>query len=84
MARAVRLSDAATGPPDGDTSNGDGAEFYRAEIYQAAGAIMVQLGVSIEVATVRLRSHAFATGRPVDDVARDIVRHRLRVDANND
>ena len=60
------------------------AEYYRAEVYQAAGMVMEQLGVTIEVATVRLRTHAYASGRPIDDVAREIVARTLRLEADND
>jgi hypothetical protein len=97
LARAVRLSDAAAvavldmigglAPDTAEHVPGDAvadAEFFRAEIYQAAGMLMVQLGVSIEVATVRLRSYAFATGRPIGEVAHDIVLRRLRLRADND
>jgi GAF domain/ANTAR domain len=97
LARAVRLSDAAAvamldmiaglGPDTVEHFAGEevaDAGFYRAEIYQAAGMLMVQLGVSIEVATVRLRTHAFTTGRPIGEVARDVVVRRLRLGADND
>jgi AmiR/NasT family two-component response regulator len=39
--------------------------------------ILVQLSVSAQVAFVRLRAHAFATRRPLADVARDVVDRRL-------
>jgi ANTAR domain len=57
--------------------------LYRAEIYQAAGMVMSQLGVSIEEATVRLRAYAYAHDRPLIDVARDIIWHALRLDDDN-
>jgi hypothetical protein len=97
LAKAVRLCDAASvalldlivGIAGGeeltetDPPASSDAEYLRSEIYQAAGMVMVQLGVNIEVAMVRLRSHAFASGRPTGDVARDIVRRRLRLEADN-
>jgi hypothetical protein len=98
LARAVRLSDAAafavldlivgatadgTGQPDSEALGDADAEFYRSEIYQAAGMLTVQLGVSIQVAMVRLRSHAFATGRPTGELAREIVRRTLRLEGDN-
>jgi hypothetical protein len=55
-----------------------GLEGYRAEIDQAAGMISVQLAVGIEEAFVRLRAHAYAQGRSLTDVARDVVARRLR------
>ena len=50
------------------------------EVYQAQGMVMVDLGVSLAEALVRLRAHAFVEGRPVGDVARDIVAGRLRLE----
>jgi hypothetical protein len=97
LATAVRLADAAAVAvldlivgtvadgaelSDADPSGAGDAEFYRSEIYQAAGMVMVQLGVSIEVAMIRLRSHAFATGRRTGEVAREIVGRRLRLEAD--
>jgi hypothetical protein len=43
------------------------------EAYQAQGAIMVQLGISLADAMVRLRARAYATNRPIRDVARDVL-----------
>jgi GAF domain len=74
----------AIGDADAYAGTGTDAEFYRVEIYQAAGMLTVQLGVSIEVALMRLRSHAFAAGLAIGDVARDIVRHKLRLEADTD
>jgi hypothetical protein len=42
--------------------------------------IMIQLGVTITEALVRLRAYAYAEGRLVNDVARDVVARRLRFD----
>jgi hypothetical protein len=58
----------------------DGMSDSRAEVYQATGMISVQLGVSLEEAFVRLRANAFAAGRPLDDIADDVVRRLLRFD----
>jgi len=97
LVRAVRLSDAAAvavldlivgaaavvaADPAPDISV-PAAGFHRAEVYQAAGMVSEQLGVSIEAATVRLRTHAYVTGRPIDEVARDVVARRLRLEADN-
>lgn len=48
-----------------------------AEIHQATGMVSVQLGVSLDEAFVRLRAHAFADGRPLRAVAREILTRRL-------
>jgi len=50
------------------------------EVYQAQGMVMVDLGVSLADALVRLRAYAFVEGRPVAEVARDVVAGRLRLD----
>ena len=54
----------------------------RAEVSQATGMLMAQLGIGAAEALVRLRAHAYATGRTATDVARDILDHRLRLEAN--
>ena len=49
----------------------------RAEVHQATGMILVQLGVTAQDAFVRLRAYAFARRRPLGEVARDVVALRL-------
>jgi hypothetical protein len=49
----------------------------RAEVHQASGMISVQLGISVIDALVTLRAHAFAEGRPVAQIAADVVGRRL-------
>ncbi|WIM18371.1 GAF and ANTAR domain-containing protein [Microbacterium sp. zg-B185] len=45
----------------------------RRHVHQATGMVSVQLGTSVTDAFARLRGHAYATGRSVDEVARDVV-----------
>lgn len=52
----------------------------RTVVHQASGIVSVQLSVSLDDALVRLRAHAFANGRPLTDVATDVVNRRLRFD----
>jgi hypothetical protein len=52
----------------------------RLEVYQAQGMVMVDLGVSLTEAMARLRAHAFTLGRPLGEVARDVVAGRLRLE----
>jgi hypothetical protein len=54
------------------------AGAYLAQVHQATGMVMVQLGVSVDQAFLLLRARAFAAGRPLHDVATDVVRRRLR------
>ena len=61
------------------------AEFNllsRAEVSQATGMLVAQLDIEPAEALVRLRGHAYATGRSATDVARDILDRRLKLDAD--
>jgi hypothetical protein len=49
----------------------------RTAVHQATGMLAVQLGISLDEALVRLRGHAFGSNRPIDEVAADVVAHRL-------
>jgi hypothetical protein len=73
------LLDAWAGAP-GDTGRllKDGQPLGRLHVHQATGMISVQLGVGIDAALLRLRAYAFVHHRPVTEVARDVVAHRLR------
>jgi hypothetical protein len=52
----------------------------RAELHQAAGMVSVQLGLDVREALVRLRAHAYASERPLIQVAAEVVAGRLRLD----
>ena len=68
-----------------DNADGVGIEpAMRREVHQATGMILVQLGVSATEALLRLRAHAFAEGRSVQDVARDVVARKIDFSALND
>jgi hypothetical protein len=70
---------AAVGDPDSNAW----AELHtlsRAEVSQATGMLVAQLGVEPPEALVRLRAHAYATGRSATDVARDILDRRLKLE----
>ena len=54
--------------------------LHRAVVHQAAGMVAVQASVSVEDALLLVRAHAFAGGRTVGDVARDVVAGELRID----
>ncbi len=81
---ALTLADAATltllqSPVDGDDAQVRELVAGHAVVHQAAGMLVVQLGVDIETAFVALRAHAFSTDRSVRDVARNVVARRLRL-----
>jgi hypothetical protein len=56
----------------------DSRTLYQPQVHQATGMVQAQLDVSIEDAFLMLRARAFATGRPLMDVAIDVVDRRLR------
>ncbi len=55
------------------------AALARSEVYQAAGVLIAQLGVTPAEALVRLRGHAFANGKTTSQAAYDILEHRVRL-----
>jgi hypothetical protein len=57
--------------------NGDHTA-HQAQVHQATGMILVQLGISAEAAFARLRAHAYAHDRRLGEVARDVIERRLR------
>jgi GAF domain-containing protein len=65
------------------TDPGDGAWLdhslhNRAEIHQATGMVLSQLGISATDALARMRAYAFVEQRLLSDVAHDVVSRRLR------
>jgi hypothetical protein len=56
----------------------DDPTAHQAQVHQATGMILVQLGISAEAAFARLRAYAYAHDRRLGDVARDVVERRLR------
>ena len=54
----------------------------RAEVSQATGMVVAQLGIEPAEALVRLRAHAYSTGRSATEVARDILDRKLRLEAD--
>jgi hypothetical protein len=75
------LLDGQDGAAKGKAAAGlDDAFAYRLEIYQAQGMVMIDLGVSLAEALVRLRAHAFAIGQDLSEVARDVVAGNVRLE----
>jgi hypothetical protein len=69
---------------DGTADGGAGGRppdlvLHQAEIDQATGMVMVQVGVTAAGAFARLRAYAYARDRRLADVASDIVGRRLRL-----
>ena len=55
----------------------ENAIWPRRLVHQATGMVVAQLGVSAENALLIIRAHAFASNRPVREVADDITARRL-------
>ncbi|MFF1561530.1 ANTAR domain-containing protein [Streptomyces sp. NPDC058279] len=51
----------------------------RAVVHQATGMLSVQLSLPLPKALLRLRAHAYGSGRSLTDTAQDIVDRRLRL-----
>ncbi len=80
IARTAVLDGQHEAPVDEVPNGFDESPGYRAEVFQAQGMVMVQLGVTLAEALLRLRAHAYAYDRTLADVARDVVARALRFD----
>ena len=74
----------ADAPPDMLATELEAGSDFHLVVHQAAGMVSAQFEVSIGQALIRLRAHAFGCGRPVTEVARDVVARRLRFGADGD
>jgi hypothetical protein len=75
----VALLDSQQNPGEPDMIVRDAVD-NRYEVYQAQGMVMVQLGVTLAEAMARIRAHAYAQDRRLNDVAVDIVGGRLVIE----
>jgi len=82
-AAAVALLQLGTGSVGSFADNTDDRAAYQMQVHQASGMVKVQAGVPIDEAFLLLRAHAFATGRSVADVAKDVLERRLRFPAED-
>ena len=78
-AHAVLLMQAGA-PPGALSSELDAGGEFHWVVHQAAGMIAAQLDTGILDALVRLRAHAFGSGRDLTDVAGEVVHRELRFD----
>lgn len=51
---------------------------FQLQVHQATGMVLAQAGVTIEQAFLLLRARAFADGRPLAELATDVVARRVR------
>nr|WP_245806278.1 GAF and ANTAR domain-containing protein [Cryptosporangium aurantiacum] len=56
---------------------------HRAELFQAQGMVMVQIGGTISEAMARMRAYAYAESRGLSEIARDVVTGRLSFEQDN-
>jgi len=56
--------------------------LQHAVIHQATGMLSVQLALPLPQALLRLRAHAYSSGRSITDISQDVVDRRLRLDHN--
>ncbi|MEZ0067142.1 hypothetical protein ABIA32_003155 [Streptacidiphilus sp. MAP12-20] len=67
---------------DGPTPVDSPHALQHAVVHQATGMVSVQLALPLPQALLRLRAHAYSSGRSITDVSKDIVTRRLRLDDN--
>jgi hypothetical protein len=60
----------------------DGPVAHPAQVHQATGMVLAQLGVGADAAYARLRAYAYAHGVPLNEVAREVVDRRLRFETD--
>lgn len=87
VATVLRITDIATSALLAASASGEDGEISedsimeltrtRAVVHQATGMVVAEFAIPAEQALARLRGYAFATGRLLDDVAADLVAHRL-------
>lgn len=63
---------------DAFTDDRDSRASYQLQVHQATGMVMAQAGVTIDQAFLMLRARAFADGRPLAELATDVVARRVR------
>lgn len=56
--------------------------LQHAVVHQATGMVSVQLSLPLPQALLRLRAHAYSSGRSLTDISQDVVDRRLRLEHN--
>jgi hypothetical protein len=82
VSKAVAAALVADGPDERSAIEGPWAE--RAEVHQATGMVVAQLGIPEEDALALLRAHAYSHEQSVGSTARDVITKRLRFSASPD
>lgn len=69
----------ASAPPGSLVAELESGSNFQYVIHQATGMVAAQLEVNVAQALIRLRGYAFGHGRPLTEVAKDVVAGRLRL-----
>ena len=75
-ARCLGSDDPRAGAP---TAADLSRALQHAVVHQATGMLSVQLALPLPQALLRLRAHAYSSGRSITDIAQDVVERRLRL-----
>jgi hypothetical protein len=75
---AVALLHINTGSDDAFAANPETGADFRLQVHQATGMVAEQLGVGVDAALLRLRGHAFASGRALSEISDDVITRRIR------
>lgn len=73
LARQVMRRRMVATAHEGDDAGRWEGDYSRREVHQATGMVLAQMSLSAADALMILQGHAFATSRPVRDVARDVI-----------
>ncbi|MHA6763995.1 ANTAR domain-containing protein [Streptacidiphilus sp. PAMC 29251] len=79
-ALTARCLDGGEPPLDTPALAGSPHSLQHAVVHQATGMLSVQLSLPLPQALLRLRAHAYSSGRPITDISQDVVDRRLRLD----
>jgi GAF domain-containing protein len=71
----------ANAPPGQLAAALEASADFQYVVHQASGMVAAQLEISVAEALIRLRAYAFGNGRPLAEVAQDVVATTLRFDA---
>jgi hypothetical protein len=80
----VILAAQGSTPEDAEPVPFRDAGSFRAEIHQASGMLSEQIGCTVADALVQLRGRSYALGKPIAELASDVIGRRIRLFRNAD
>lgn len=84
LARQVMRRSTIAAEHVGEDDSPWASAYSRREVDQATGMVLAQMGISADDALLVLQGHAFATDRPVRDVAADVIARTLDFSISTD